>query len=98
MKTKKKSRTGNVLKHIFNVRAWSDYDRTRAGWLYLKQGLKRLLVIQSHDATQSFEAVMTKMNLTEDDLAKRAASLLRLSFFMAMFASLILLYVIYQLI
>ncbi|KTD17519.1 type IVB secretion system protein IcmV [Legionella jordanis] len=97
MKIKRSTRLARTLKQIINVRAWSDYDRVRSFTSYIVGGFQRMFVPQQHGAEESFEAAMTRMNLSEDDLKNKASALYRLSMLMLTAAIFILGYAIYHL-
>lgn len=94
---KKSSRIGNVFTHLVNVRAWSDYDRTKSFSSYILNGLKRLFVPQEQETTESFEDAMKRMNLTEHDIESKQKSLFRMSLTMIGFAVAVFLYLLFQL-
>ncbi|QBR83300.1 type IV secretion protein IcmV [Legionella israelensis] len=86
MKKEKGSRTWKVITSIFNVRAWIDYDRIKAAWLYIKNGIKKLFIPQKKVKKADFNRVVEEMNLTEKDLISRQKALKRLSIFMVIVA------------
>lgn len=101
MKKQKKSRTIGLLKSVFNVRSWLDYDRLRSFTTYLGGGMKKMFVprqVNVEDASNSFNEMVASMNLSEQDLASRAKGLYRLSVLMGMVAGGIFLYAIYHLV
>lgn len=97
MQKKRESRIGKVFRKVINIRYWSDYDRTKAGFLYLKQGFQKLFVPQKAQRADDFEEAVKKMNLTELDLSSRMNSLWRLSILMVVVASLIFVFAVYHL-
>lgn len=97
MKKEKGSRVLRVLSSIINVRAWIDYDRSKAAFQYLKNGIKKLFIPQKEVKTADFDRVAEQMNLTESDLASRQRALKRLSLFMLVIASAIFIYAGYHL-
>ncbi|STX29846.1 intracellular multiplication protein IcmV [Legionella beliardensis] len=102
MKKKSGSRIGNLFKTIFNVRAWSDYDRIRAFTLYLGNGIKFLFVPQkkesaSNEALANFKEAMDAQNLTEADILARQRGLYRLSILMCVIAFGFFCYAMYHL-
>ncbi len=98
MKKKKHSRTAKALQRIINVRAWIDYDRTRASLKYVTDGIKKLFVPQKPAKTENFQAAVERLNLSDADLKNRQHTLRRLSVFMVAIASLIFIYSGYHLI
>ncbi|WP_133130946.1 type IVB secretion system protein IcmV [Legionella yabuuchiae] len=97
MKKKSFKRTRNLIKRIFNVRAWSDWDRMKNFTDYLVKGFKRIFIPNSTEKVESFDAVKTKMNLSDEDLLIRQKSLLRLSIMMVVVSTLIMMYSLYHL-
>lgn len=97
MKKKNESRIGRVFRRIINIRAWMDYDRTKAGFVYLKNGFKKLFVPQKATTAENFDEVVKKMNLTENDIRSRQNSLWRLTVFMLVIAGLIFVFAGYHL-
>ncbi|WP_131783151.1 type IVB secretion system protein IcmV [Legionella gresilensis] len=101
MQKKSGSRVGSLFKSIFNVRAWTDFDRLNAFTLYLTNVLRFLFVPQknktsSNEASANFEAAMAAMNLTEANLEARKRGLYRLSILMCVIAFGFLCYAIYH--
>ena len=95
MKNTKRSKLGGLLKTVFNVRAWSDWDRMKAFSLYLGEGFKKFFVPQKRQGTETFAAAKKRLNLTDGDLLVRQKGLLRLSILMVVFAVLIFFYSLY---
>ena len=96
MKKRRASRMVEVLRSIFNVRSWSDWDRMKSFTSYLGNGFKKFFVPQEPVARESFEEARKRLNLSDTDLVARQRGLLRLSLIMAVFAVLLLFYGIYQ--
>ncbi|WP_298624139.1 type IVB secretion system protein IcmV [uncultured Legionella sp.] len=99
MKKKSGTRIGRVFKGIFNIRAWSDWDRLKAFTLYLKNGFKRLFVpqkITDAKSVESFDDVKSRLKLSDAELLIKQNALLRLSIFMLVFAAMVVVYVGYQ--
>ena len=98
MKKQSDSRILNVLKNIFNVRSWVDYDRMRAFTLYLGGGFKKMFIPQpvKKSNTESFKKAVAMQKLTESDILARQKGLYRLSILMCVFAASIFGYSIYQ--
>lgn len=98
MQKKEGSRIGRLFGSIFNVKQWSDWDRSKSMASYLKERITLLFVFQEHDAnTESFEAAKKRMNLDDKQLAARGKSLFRLAWLMFGVAVLVVIYAIYQL-
>lgn len=97
MKKKTGSRIGGVLKRIFRVREWIDWERIRSWTLYLINGLKRLFIPQHNVASESFNAAMTRLKISEADLLAKQKGLYWLSIIMVLTATFILFYTGYQL-
>lgn len=97
MKKQKGSRTVNVLKNIFDVRTWSDYDRLKSFTLYLVNGFKKMFVPQqSEGKSNTFTDAVTRMHLAETDLAIKQKALLRLSLLMCAIGLAIIVYSAYH--
>ncbi|QRN02861.1 type IV secretion protein IcmV [Legionella sp. MW5194] len=99
MKKESPSRIVTVLKNIFNVRKWSDFDRMKSFTLYLGDGFKRLFVPQKTTGSgESFKMAMAKYNLSEKDLVAQQKALFRLSILMFIAAILVFSYAVYHVI
>lgn len=101
MKTQKSSRTLGVIKNVFNVRKWSDFDRMRAFTNYLGTGIKRMVIPRKEavaDTKKTFAATVSEMKLSEKDLAARSKGLYRLSILMCVIAFCIFSYAVYHMI
>jgi intracellular multiplication protein IcmV len=94
---KKRSRIVKIITQIFNIRKWFDWDRMKAGTLYLGNGIKRLFVPQQKVGGESFDEAMKELNLSNDALLEKQKSLFRLSIVMVSAAVLILVYAVYML-
>lgn len=97
MKKPKLSRTVLVLKRLFNLRAWADWDRMRSMTLYLISFLKKLFIPADNEVNESFATAQARLNLSNADLIIKQKSLLRLSFIMLGAAILLFIYAIYHL-
>ena len=97
MKNKSGSRTKRLFNRLFNVRSWIDYDRTRSGLRYLVSVGSTYLVPGKSTKTESFDAAVARLKLSEDVLREREKGLLRLSLIMVGMAFLIFCYTMYQL-
>jgi intracellular multiplication protein IcmV len=101
MKTQKSSRTLGVIKNVFNVRKWSDFDRMRAFTSYLGTGIKKMVVPRKEpvaDTKNTFASTVSAMNLSEKDLASRCKGLYRLSVLMCTVAFCIFAYAVYHMV
>lgn len=101
MKTPQKSKTTSIIKKIFNVRKWSDFDRMRSFTEYLGTGIKKMFVPNKKAVTntnENFLAMVASLKLSEDDLVKRQNGLYRLSVLMCVVALGIFAYTLYSLI
>lgn len=88
-----------VLTSIINVRAWSDYDRTRASLVYLRDGFKKMFVPQRVSAPEKdFDDIVKAKKLTEDDLMQQQKSLKRSSMMMLLFSLAVFIYSLYLLV
>ncbi|WP_419419302.1 type IVB secretion system protein IcmV [Legionella sp. D16C41] len=101
MQKKSGSRVGTLLKTVFNVRAWTDFDRLSVFTQYLSNGFKFLFIPQknetsANEASASFREAMSAMNLTEADIAARQRGLYRLSLIMCLAAFGFFCYAIYH--
>jgi intracellular multiplication protein IcmV len=94
---KKQLRIVRIITQIFNVRKWFDWDRMKAGTLYLGNGINRLFVPQQKAEGESFDEAMKQLNLNDEDLLEKQKSLFHLSIVMTSAAALILAYAIYML-
>ncbi|CEK11710.1 type IVB secretion system protein IcmV [Legionella hackeliae] len=98
MKIKKSTRLASILKRIFNVRAWIDFDRVRAFTAYLVAGFQKMFIPQQQTGQgESFEAAIARMNLSEQDLQAKQSALYRLSLLMSAAAVCIFGYAVYHL-
>lgn len=91
------SRMSHVVKSIFDVRRWSDYDRVKTYTTYLMDGVKKLFVPQKAASDVSFEEAMALMKISEADLKKQQGALYRLSVFMCVLAAGFFFYAVYHL-
>ena len=96
MKKKPMSRTTGLIKTLFNVRSWADWDRMKAFTLYLLNGTKQYLVPQKTVDKESFKEAKKRLNLTDADLLARQKGLLRVSLIMVFFAFSLFVYAIYH--
>jgi intracellular multiplication protein IcmV len=98
MKIKRSTRLVKIVKQIFNVRAWLDYDRLKSFTVYLVAGFQRMFIPQQRtDQGESFEAAIARLNLNAQELRAKQTALYRLSILMCTAASFIFIYAMYQL-
>ena len=98
MKKKSGSRVVRVFSRILNVRSWADWDRIKSFTEYLVNGVKRLFVPQQNTSSESFEKAKAELNLSDAELLVKQNALFRLSVVMVTVATLIFIYMGYQLI
>lgn len=101
MKKQNESRIASVIKRVFNVRQWSDYDRLKAFTLFLGDGIKKMVVPRKtdiKDTGETFSEALAEMHLSEDDLLARKKGLYRLSILMCTIFLLVFSYAIYHLV
>ncbi|MCP0914583.1 MULTISPECIES: type IVB secretion system protein IcmV [Legionella] len=98
MKKKFGSRTASVIKRIFNIRRWADWERIKGFTQYLAAGFRKLFIPQRGRRSESFEAAKARLRLTESELLARQNGLFRLSVLMFAIAIFLFLYAVYQLI
>ncbi|MDF1683951.1 MAG: type IVB secretion system protein IcmV [Legionellaceae bacterium] len=91
-----KSRLTSLFNRIFKFKYWSDADRVKSFFDYIKDLFQRLFVIQPKEAKESFEKVQARLNLTDEQLVSKQRSLFRLSMLMCVFALSMLGYTVYQ--
>ena len=83
------SRTHRCMTRFFNVRAWADWDRSKAITQYFLRVFERVLIpkkLTIKHKTASFDAVVAQLNLSEKELQARARGLLRLSYILGFMA------------
>lgn len=98
MKKKRESKTGRFFKSVFDVRNWSDWDRTKSGTSWLVGTIKKFFVPQTHTVDESFEQAKQRLKLSEKDIENQKKNLLGLSIMMAVFATGLFIYAVYLLI
>ena len=99
--SKPKSKFQKFRHAVFNVRAWSDWDRSQSISMYFLSIIRKLFVLQTRvasDEDKTFSDVALSLNLTEDDLKSKAISLKRLCYIMIFTAICFYSYAMYQLI
>lgn len=96
MKKISESRIAAVLKNIFNIRWWIDYDRLKSYTVYLSDGIKKVFIPRQAQQAESFEKAVKEFNLTEKELAARQKGLYRLSLIMSALALFMLVYAGYH--
>ena len=95
-KTEKKSNIKRFIKRICNARAWSDWDRIKAGRDYVTNDAKSYFTIDTSQNHESFNTARAKMKLTDQDLVARGTALFRLSLIMLSIALCLFGYAIYH--
>lgn len=96
MKNKSRSRTGSIIRSVFNLRLWTDWDRMRTFTLYLLRGIKKFFVPETTTDVETFDEAQKRLNLSEADLISRRKALYRTSLLMLVFALFFLGYAIYH--
>lgn len=96
MEKKHYSRTGRFITRIFNIRAWSDYDRTKANTVYVGRSIKNLFILRPPGQEESFEQAQKRLGLSEQDLLEKQKALLRLSIIMCVGALALCVYALYN--
>jgi intracellular multiplication protein IcmV len=97
MKKQAGSKIVKVFSRIINVRTWADWDRVKFYTTYLGEGISRLFVPVKAKEIESFDAAMSRLNISEADLLVKQNALLRLSRLMVAIAVLIFAYCGYHL-
>ncbi len=92
-------RVSRIIKKFFNVRAWSDWDRSESIATYFLTILRRLFVPQQEKKAdiKSFDDVVKGLQLTDDELRSRAKNLKQLCLFMIGIGACFYCYGMYQL-
>lgn len=97
---KKPSRIVNLLKSVFKIRKWFDWDRVKSFFLFFVYGAKRVFIPQKislQNSSSSFDETVKRLNLNEENLNAQKKSLFSLSILMVSSGFLIFSYAIYQL-
>lgn len=97
-KNKSQSKFRALFNRIFNVRAWIDWDRIKAGGQYIEAGAKKIFVPAPSRPVETFDEAQHRLKLSEADLAARARVLYRMSVMMACLAVCLFLYVFYHIV
>ena len=97
MKNKSESRSKRLVKRLFNVRGWVDFDRVRTGGQWIISAASTYFIPQQARVTESFDEAKRRLNLTDKDLHQRQVGLLRLSLIMLGAGLLVFCYAIYNL-
>ncbi len=97
-KTTANSRIKLILTRIINIRAWIDFDRVKSFTTYLVNGFKKMFIPQQAQGGETFKEAMTRLKISEKELASRQAALYRLSILMCTAAACIFGYAIYQMV
>lgn len=98
MKNRSYKRITGIIKNVFDLRKWADFDRMKAFTQYLGQGFKKMFIPQKKTTGESFEQAVTQYQLNEKDLFIQQKALFRLSLLMSLIALFIFFYGVYQLI
>lgn len=93
---KTKSKIGGLLRRIFNVREWIDWNRIKSGGEYISKGAKQVFIATPVHPVESFSEAQRRLKLTEDSITARGRALLRTSLLMACLAILLFCYAIYH--
>lgn len=91
--------TKRLLTRLFNLRTWSDWERTRTITAYFLEQIQIFFVPKKRDESKntSFAAEVAKLKLTESDLIFRQKNLMRLVWIMLGMAFFLFAYALYQL-
>ena len=90
-------RTKRLFAALFNVKSWLDVDRIRAGFRFISEQGRQYFIPNSKKQVESFDAAMTRLGLSEEDIVVRQRGLLRLSIMMVFAAIAVFLYLLYNL-
>lgn len=94
------SRSARFVRRFFNVRAWSDWDRSKFITQFFLNVIERFFVhkrIDTKKKTESFDSAAAKYNLDTKALTERAVGLKRLSYILCVATLFFIGYSIYQL-
>ncbi|MCX7115413.1 MAG: type IVB secretion system protein IcmV [Gammaproteobacteria bacterium] len=69
------SRMGSFFGRIFKFRSWLDIERVQDFFAYMCDSSRRLLIPPKKGDTESFEAVIKELGLTDHDLQVQANAL-----------------------
>lgn len=107
MKVKKATKIFIILKRLFRIREWSDFDRIKAATQFVIAAFKQVFIpqekklkknaLQKKIQEDSFQKAVEKMHLAQGDLYEKQTSLYRLSLLMSVTALGLFSYAIYQL-
>ncbi|KTD50386.1 intracellular multiplication protein IcmV [Legionella quinlivanii] len=86
MKKVSDSRIGTIIRSIFNIRYWVDYDRLKSFTAYLGNGFKKMFVPQQSTTGESFKQAVRELHLDDAELLARQKGLYRLSILMVLIA------------
>lgn len=95
MKKNSKSRLGRIIKGLFKVRDWLDWERVKVFGVYLKSVFKTLFVPNTAVETESFALAQKRLKLSDSGLLERQAALLRLSIILVSMAFALFIYTVY---
>lgn len=85
-----------VINRIFNVRAWMDWDRMKAGGQFIETGVKKVFIPSPSRPVETFEEAQVRLKLSDADLARQARALYRMSIVMACLSFALFIYVFYH--
>lgn len=100
MKNQKESRTVSLIRKVFNVRAWCDYDRMKIITGYVLNAFKQLFIPDKKNpknARKNFKNAVSEMRLSKTELNSQQKSLYRLALLMCFLALLLGSYGFYHL-
>ncbi|KTC76053.1 intracellular multiplication protein IcmV [Legionella birminghamensis] len=86
MKKESHSRIGTIIRSIFNIRYWIDYDRLKSFTIYLGNGFKKMFVPQQSTTGESFKQAVRELHIDDAELLARQKGLYRLSIIMVIAA------------
>lgn len=97
MKKSKHSRVKHLFERLFNVRAWVDFDRIRSGQRFLVDQCATYFMPGKAQKSESFDAAKARLKLSDEDVLARQQGLFRLSLIMVGAATLVFIYLLYNL-
>lgn len=95
MAKKRHSKTGQVLKSIFNIRAWLDLDGIKEVFNTIVDTIKRLFIPEIPKQTESLAHVKERLGLTEEGIKERMRVFYRLTMYTLVLAVLVGIYSIH---
>ena len=97
-KNKSKSKFKILFARIFNIRAWMDWDRVKAGGEFIETGTKKIFTPSPEHPKETFEEAQQRLKLTNEQVVARGRSLYRLSMMMACLSFALFIYIFYHII